>query len=214
MPLSITEPTATFPKISSVLLFGAKGTGKSMLVKAIASEIGAQIFNLSPRNTAGQYVGKANVTKMVHMAFKVARAHVPSIIFIDNVEMVFAKKVPKDDTSDPKRIKKDLLKNIKAIKDPAEKVILIGTSSKPWDSDVKSMLPLFDKILFCPKPTYASRIHLWRNFIQEKAPDYVSSINISLLTRMSDGFSAGSIRSVCERVLTERRLKTVRQFLI
>lgn len=46
--------------------------------------------------------------------------------------MVFAKKVPKDDTSDPKRIKKDLLKSIKLIKDSSEHVVLIATTSKPW----------------------------------------------------------------------------------
>jgi IQ and AAA domain-containing protein len=46
--------------------------------------------------------------------------------------MVFAKKVPKDDTSDPKLIKKDLLKSIKLIKDQSEKAILIAATSKPW----------------------------------------------------------------------------------
>jgi hypothetical protein len=39
-----------------------------MLVNAIATMTGAQIFNLTPRNTAEQFVGKSNVSKMVHMA--------------------------------------------------------------------------------------------------------------------------------------------------
>ncbi|KAI8929927.1 hypothetical protein BC831DRAFT_441619 [Entophlyctis helioformis] len=210
IPMSLPIVTVTYPKVSSILLFGPHGSGKSMLVRAIASEIGAQIFNLSPRNTASQYSGKANVTKMVHMVFKVAKAQGPSIIFIDNVEMVFAKKVPKDDTSDPKRIKKDLLKNIKSIKEASERVILIGTSSKPWDADVKSMLPLFDKILLCPKPDYSSRMLIWKQFIGERVGDGQKPINFSLLTRMSDGFSAGSIRLVCDRVLTDRRVKMLR----
>jgi IQ and AAA domain-containing protein len=82
LPMGFGE-TATFPKVSTILLYGATGTGKSHIVKSIATELGAQIFNLSPNNTAGQYVGKANVTKMLHVSFKVARAQAPSIIYID-----------------------------------------------------------------------------------------------------------------------------------
>ncbi|KAL2917952.1 COPII coat Sec23p-Sfb3p heterodimer component [Polyrhizophydium stewartii] len=210
MPMCLNGVPTVFPKVASILLFGPHGTGKSMLVQALATEMGAQIFNLSPRNTAGQFVGKANVTKMVHMVFKVARAQAPSIIYIDNAEMIFAKKVPKDDTSDPKRIKKDLVKNIKSIKEPGERVILIATSSKPWDADVKTMLPLFDKIMLCPKPDYSSRTLLWTRFIQERAGEQVKLVNISMLTRMSDGFPAGTVRLVCDRVLTDRRVKTLR----
>lgn len=178
------------------------------MVQAIATELGAYLFNLSPRNTAGQFSGKSNVTKMIHMVFKVSRAKAPAVIYIDGVEMIFAKKVPKEDTSDPKRIKKDLAKAIKLIRDHNERVILIATSNKPWDGDAKAMLPLFDKILYCPKPDYSSRYTLWREFITRKAPGF--DINYSLLTRMSDGFSPASIEMVCERVLTSRRIRHFR----
>ncbi|KAJ3270956.1 Dynein regulatory complex protein 11 [Terramyces sp. JEL0728] len=198
------------PKIASILLCGPSGVGKTMLVQALATELGANILNLSPRNTAGQYVGKPNVVKMVHMAFKVARQNPPSIIYIDGVEMIFAKKVPKDDTSDPKRIKKDLTKAIKLIRDYNEKAILIATTNKPWDGDAKTMLPLFDKVLFCPKPDYGGRVIMWTEFITRLVPRGNESVNISLLARMSEGFSTGSIEICVLRVLTPRRVKTLR----
>lgn len=174
--------------------------------------MGAQILNLSPKSTASQYLGKANVTKMMHMAFKVARAQSPSILFIEDVEMVFAKKVPKDDTSDPKRIKKDLLKNIKLIKDPEERVLIIGTSNKPWDSDTKALQSMFDKIIYCPKPDYSSRLYLWKAYVTELSGDRARYLNFTLLARSSDGISAGEIYTVCNRVLSDRRLKKVLQY--
>ena len=180
-----------------------------MLVNAIATMTGAQIFNLTPRNTAEQYVGKSNVTKMVHMAFKVGRAHCPAIIYIDNIEMVFAKKVPKDDTSDPKRIKKDLLKSLKGLS-PSDHVIFIGTSYKPWEADVKALVPIFNKLIFVPKPDYASRIVLWKEFITQKVShEKASVIDFTSLARVSEGLTSGSIKLICDRVLTERRLKNV-----
>jgi ATP-dependent 26S proteasome regulatory subunit len=184
-----------------------------MLVNAIATMTGAQIFNLTPKNTAEQYVGKSNVTKMVHMAFKVGRAHCPAIIYIDNIEMVFAKKVPKDDTTDPKRIKKDLLKSLKGLS-PSDRVIFIGTSYKPWEADVKALVPIFDKHIYVPKPDYASRNLLWKEFLCQKMTlEQTSLIDFSALTRLSQGLTSGAIKLICDRVLTERRLRNVKRFL-
>ncbi|XJO74629.1 hypothetical protein BDV3_005425 [Batrachochytrium dendrobatidis] len=210
LPMCLSHQPLELPKVVSILLFGSHGTGKSMLVQALATETGAQIFNLSPRNTVGQFQGKNNVTKMIHMIFKVARAQTPAIIYVDNIEMVFAKKVPKDDTSDPKRIKKDLIKSIKSIRDLNGKVIFIGTSSKPWDADVKAMLPLFDKVILCPKPDYSSRMQLWKQFISERCGERYATINISLLAKITNGCSAGTIKMICDHVLTDRRIKLLR----
>ena len=180
-----------------------------MLVNAIATMTGAQIFNLTPRNTAEQYLGKSNVTKMVHMAFKVGRAHCPAIIYIDNIEMVFAKKVPKDDTTDPKRIKKDLLKSLKGLS-PSDRVIFIGTSYKPWEADVKALVPIFDKLIFVPKPDYASRRLLWQEFISQKVShEQAATLDFTALTRLSEGLASGIIKLICDRILSERRLKNV-----
>ncbi|KAJ3220708.1 Dynein regulatory complex protein 11 [Clydaea vesicula] len=197
------------PSIPTVMFFGAKGTGKTSLVNAIASEAGAHIFNLTPKNTAGQFVGKPNVTKMVHMVFKVAKAQAPSIIYIDNIELIFAKKIPKDDQTDPKRIKKDLLKNLKSLTN-LDRVILIGSTSKPWEAELKVILPIFEKFIFCPKPDYTSRFLIWRDFIQKKIPNITNSINVSLLARMSSGMSTGSISLCCDRAMTNRRMKLLR----
>lgn len=208
VPVIPDAPPLKYPKVASLLLYGPSGTGKTMFVQSIASELGAVLFNLSPRNTTGEYQGKSSVAKMIHMVFKVARAQAPAVIYIDGIEMVFAKKVPKDDTSDPKRIKKDLIKAIKLIRDHSERVILIATTNKPWDGDAKSMLTIFDKVLFCPKPDYNSRYSVWREFISRKAD--ASTINISSLTRMSEGLSIGSIEMVCAAVLTPRRIRHFR----
>lgn len=197
------------PSVTKMFLCGPKGSGKTMLVNAIASEIGAHVFNLTPKNTAGQFVGKPNVTKMIHMAFKVAKANPPAVIYIDNFEMVFAKKVPKDDLSDPKRIKKDLLKNLKSLA-PEDRVLFVGLSSKPWDGDAKVMLPIFEKFLLCPKPDYPSRYMIWSEFIGKTAPENVKEVNISLLSRLSAGMTTGQMKACAERVMTERRMKLVR----
>lgn len=59
------------PLIRSILLVGPSGMGKKMLVKAVCTETGANLFDLSPGNLQGKYPGKMGVQMIVHIVFKV-----------------------------------------------------------------------------------------------------------------------------------------------
>lgn len=59
------------PLIKAILMAGPAGVGKKMLVHAICQEAGANLFDLSPLNTAGKYPGKSGLAMMLHMVFKV-----------------------------------------------------------------------------------------------------------------------------------------------
>ena len=60
----------------------------------------------------------------------------PAIIWIDNAERTFVKKVPKTDRSEPRRLKKELPKLLKTVT-PQDRILLVGTSETPWDADQK-----------------------------------------------------------------------------
>ena len=51
-----------------------------MLVHAICTETGANLFNLSALNIAGKYPGKTGLQMMIHLVFKV-RAMAVSFLF-------------------------------------------------------------------------------------------------------------------------------------
>ncbi|KAJ7412108.1 IQ and AAA domain-containing protein 1 [Pitangus sulphuratus] len=58
------------PLVKSMLLAGPTGVGKKMLVHAICTETGANLFNLTPSNIAGKYPGKEGLLMMLHMVLK------------------------------------------------------------------------------------------------------------------------------------------------
>lgn len=86
------------PLIRSLMIGGPRGTGKNMLVHAICTETGSNLFDLTATNIAGKYPGKDGLKMLMHLVFKVGRALQPSVILVDNCERMFKKKVPKGDT--------------------------------------------------------------------------------------------------------------------
>lgn len=65
------------------MLTGARGVGKKMLVHAVCSETGANLFDLTPANLTGKFPGKKGLDMLLHMVFKVCHLGVlclPSVV--------------------------------------------------------------------------------------------------------------------------------------
>ncbi|XP_028259823.1 dynein regulatory complex protein 11 [Parambassis ranga] len=195
------------PLIKAILLAGPAGVGKKMLVHAVCQETGATLFDLSPMNTAGKYPGKNGLAMMLHMVFKVARLLQPSVIWVDDAEKMFYKKVPKEEKElDPKRLKKDLPKSLKLIKGE-DRVLIIGTTKDPLSADIKSLCKMYSKIILIPRPDYGSRYILWKELIKNQGGKVTKALDLSSLTKISDGYTPGQMVQVIQSVVTKRRIQ-------
>ena len=82
--------------VRSVLFYGPQESGKTMMVRAIATETKSVVFDLSPVQTAHLYgVNRGDSDKMVALVMKCAKAYQPSIIYIDEVEKIWPAKKKK-----------------------------------------------------------------------------------------------------------------------
>lgn len=69
-----------------VLLVGPPGTGKTLLAKAVAGEAGVPFFSISGSDFVEMFVGVG--ASRVRDLFKEAKSQAPSIIFIDEIDVV------------------------------------------------------------------------------------------------------------------------------
>ncbi|XP_051046728.1 dynein regulatory complex protein 11 isoform X2 [Phodopus roborovskii] len=207
LPLGSPEVHEKAPLVKSLLLAGPPGVGKKMLVHAICTETGANLFNLSSSNIAGKYPGKNGLQMMLHLVFKVARQLQPSVVWIQDTEKTFYKKVPQaEKLNEPKRLKKHLPKLLKLLK-PDDRILIVGTTQRPFDAELQSFCRVYQKIILVPRPDYASRYVLWKQIILRNGGVLTNALNISCLSKVTDGFTQGQIVKVVKEVLTDRRIR-------
>ena len=87
------------------------------------------------------------------------------------------------------------------------KVTIIGATSEIENASAKKLKKFFKYSLWFPFPDYPTRRMMWRSFIEMFGGRVKSDFPLSTLAHISHGFSAGSIKETCERVLTKFRIK-------
>lgn len=220
----------------SLLFYGPEGSGKTLLAQAIASELGALLINLSSSTIGDSFVGKESATKLVHMAFSVAKekSYGPVVIYLDDCHEFFMGKAKKGASTnikaDLKRFQKDMLiyKNQSLTKE--DRVLVIGCTNRPDVADVKLLRwkgpkgkpekqGFFERSLYFPRANHADRSLLWRQFIEKKttsrnSQQQMHQIDFDALAVLSDGFSAAEIASIVNSVLSEDRLQDLTKPLV
>ena len=107
-----------------ILLYGAPGTGKTLLAKAVANESDANFYYVGGPEIISKYVGESE--ERLRKLFAEAQENAPSIIFIDEIDAIAPKR--EDVVGEvEKRMVSQLLTTMDGLKARGE-VIVIGAS--------------------------------------------------------------------------------------
>jgi proteasome-associated ATPase len=133
-----------------ILLYGPPGCGKTLLVRAIATENSMTFFNVSVADILSKWVGESErITKEI---FRQAREKKPSIIFFDEIEALFTTRGILDTSGVHKNIIAQILSEMDGLIE-LEDVFVIGATNRPDLLDPALMRPgRFDEIIEIPRP--------------------------------------------------------------
>jgi len=193
---------AKIPK--GVLLYGAPGTGKTLLARAVAGEAGVPFFSISGSDFVEMFVGVG--ASRVRDLFEQAKANAPAIIFIDEIDAVGRHRGAgmggghdeREQTLNQMLVEMDGF-------DANTGVILIAATNRPDILDPALLRPgRFDRQIAVDVPDLLGRRDVLT--VHAKGKPISEDVDLTAVARRTPGFSGADLANV----LNEAALLTAR----
>lgn len=176
-----------------VLLYGPPGTGKTMIAKAIAHEIDAAFFVVSPAQIMSKWVGEAeqNIRKL----FEAAKSESTSVIFLDEVEALVPRR-KSDSSTVMQRVVPQILQELEGFDRKGDRALLfVGATNKPWLLDEAMLRPgRMDAKIYVPLPDAPARFKLLEIYLAKRPLG--SDVDFGALCDKLEGYSGADIKAI------------------
>ncbi len=178
-----------------VLLVGPPGTGKTLLAKAVAHQTNATFIRMVGSELVQKYIGEG--ARLVRELFEMAKDKSPSIVFIDELDSIGAKRLDVA-TSGDREVQRTLMQLLAELDgfNPIGEVKIVAATNRPDILDEALLRPgRFDRIIEIPLPNFDGRLEIFKIHVKRMNVD--DSININDLAAKSDFASGADIKSIC-----------------
>ena len=176
----------------NILFYGLPGTGKTMLVKALANELNVPLHLIKATSLIGDHVGDS--ASKIHELFKKANEKSPSIIFIDEIDAIALHRSFQALRGDVSEIVNALLTEMDGISEN-ESVITIGATNNPTSLDY-AVRSRFEEEIEFKLPDDNERKEILEKNLKTIPLEY--DLDINKIVKITKGMSG---RDIKEKIL-------------
>ena len=176
----------------NILFYGLPGTGKTMLVKALANELNVPLHLIKATSLIGDHVGDG--ASKIHELFKKANEKSPSIIFIDEIDAIALHRSFQALRGDVSEIVNALLTEMDGISEN-ESVITIGATNNPTSLDY-AVRSRFEEEIEFKLPDDNERKEILEKNLKTIPLEY--DLDITKIVKITKGMSG---RDIKEKIL-------------
>ncbi|MBU4491377.1 MAG: proteasome-activating nucleotidase [Euryarchaeota archaeon] len=177
-----------------VLLYGAPGTGKTLLAKAVASQTKATFIRIVGSELVQKYIGEG--ARLVRDMFKMAKEKSPSIIFIDELDSIGARRLDTA-TSGDREVQRTLMQLLSEMDgfNPRGNVRIIAATNRPDILDIALLRPgRFDRFISIPMPSKETRVIILR--IHSRRMTLSEGVDFDELASLTEGANGSDLKAI------------------
>jgi len=191
-----------------VILYGEPGTGKTLLAKAVANQTSANFLRVVGSELIKKYSGEG--PKLVREIFKAAEEMAPTIVFIDEIDAIGAKRYTTDSSGgqEVQRTMLELLTQLDGF-DTRSDVKVIMATNKIENLDPALIRPgRIDRKIKFPLPDEKTKRRIFQIHTSKMSLD--ADVDLEELIMAKDDLSGADIKAMCSEAgllaLRERRM--------
>lgn len=212
-----------------VILYGAPGTGKTLLAKAVANQTSATFLRIVGSELIQKYLGDG--PRLVRQIFSVAAEHAPSIVFIDEIDAIGTKRYESQSGGEREiqRTMLELLNQLDGFDDRGDVKVIMATNKietldpaliRPGRIDRKILfenpdrkfLLIIDRIFYITNPFPLPETTKKKIFtLHTSKMSLGDDVDLDEFINQKDDLSGADIRAICTEAglmaLRERRMR-------
>jgi len=177
-----------------ILLFGAPGTGKTLIAKAVAHEAKATFIRMSGSELVHKFIGEG--AGLVRELFQLARERAPAIIFIDEIDSVGSMRT-NDGTSGSAEVQRTLMQLLAEMDgfDNRGDVRIMAATNRADMLDPALLRPgRFDRLIEIPLPDKDARLHILKIHSSKM---HIAGVNLEEIALRTEKATGAELEAVC-----------------
>ncbi len=176
-----------------VLLYGPPGCGKTLMAKAVANQVNAAFIRVVGSELVRKFIGEG--ARLVHELFELAKEKAPTIIFIDEIDAIGAKRMD-ETTGGEREVNRTLMQLLAEMDgfDPRGNVKVIAATNRPDILDPALLRPgRFDRLIEVPLPDFRGRLEILKVHTRKMN---LRNVDLRIIAEMTEGASGADLKAI------------------
>jgi len=175
-----------------ILLYGLPGTGKTLLVRALATESNVNFISVKGPELLSKWVGESE--RAVREVFRKARQAAPALVFFDEIDSIVPGRGSGSDSNVTERVVSQFLTELDGLVQLKD-VVIVAATNRPDLLDSSMLRPgRFDRLVYIPMPDMQARKRILEIYLSRMA---ASGISAQWLAEMTEDFSGADLEMLC-----------------